>query len=83
MDTKSDKLLGAVALIIAVGCIATTLAMSFIERSRKPGRLLFDQGAVQGASVILQSQGQGVTNMDVHVFLDAAWFLHTNQGGVE
>lgn len=63
-------------------CVALILVYAFTER-RISQREVFDQGALHGASVVLQSNQQGVTNMDVRVFLDAAWWLHTNKGGTK
>lgn len=76
---NTSKILGIATIVAVVIWTLTLLGMGDLDRRRKTNRELFDQGALQGASVVLQSNQQGVTNMDVRVFLDAAWWLHTNK----
>lgn len=81
--TNINTILGIFTITTVVVGLITTLVLAGNENRRKTQRELFNQGALQGASVVLQSNQQGVTNMDVRVFLDAAWWLHTNKGGVK
>lgn len=83
MKVKQNALLGILTILIMVGCMAATFVMAAREKKRTTIRSSFDAGVMHGASVLIQINANGVTNIDQRQFMDAAWWSYTNQGGVK